>query len=104
MKSGYMMIDCHGMDLLGGSTPQTITGIYEKMDSALKYGKAVFAQNCVYGTGHPMTPIAVMIQREDEHTIVATSSILQIWVTDGATNNVTIASLVTANRTTKGVK
>lgn len=104
MKSGYMMIDCHGMNLLGGSTPQTIAGIYNALNNALKYNKAVYAQNCIYGTGHPMTPISVMVQREDEHTIVATSSILQIWVTDDATNNVTIVGLVNANRTVKGVK
>ena len=106
MKSGYTMIDCHGMNLLGGSTPQTIAGIYDKLVESLKYNKAVYAHNCNYGTGHPMTPIAVMAMREDEHTIIATSSILQIIVTDATTNNVTIASLIPSNRTTstKGVK
>ena len=39
-----------------------------------------------------MTPVQVMCQQEDANTIVATASILQIWVTK--TDSVTIASLV----------
>ena len=29
--SGYQIIDCDGLNLLGGSTPQTKTGLYKKM-------------------------------------------------------------------------
>ena len=78
--------------MLGGSTPQTKTGLYKKMSKALKDGKLIIAENCTYGAGHPMTPIPVFAQQEDANTIVATASILQIWVTK--TDSVTIASLV----------
>lgn len=98
------MIDCKGLNLLGGSTPQTIAGLFDESVKALASGKAVFAHNCIYGTGHPMTPVAVMGQRESEHEIVFTSSIFQIWVTDAATNNVTVVSLLNANRTAKTTK
>lgn len=101
LKGGYAMIDCKGLNLLGGSTPQTITGLYDASIEAIKTGKPISAHNCIYGEGHPMTPVPVMGQIEDEHTIVFTSSILQIWVTDAASDNVTVVSLLTANRSTK---
>lgn len=89
---GYQIIDCGGLNLLGGSTPQTKTGLYKKMQSALKSNKPVFASNCTYGVGHPMTPICVMCQQEDANTVVATASILQIWVTKE--DSVTVVSLL----------
>ena len=92
MNGGYQMIDCQGLNLLGGSTPQTKTGLYKKMQKALKDNKPVYAYNCIYGEGHPMTPIQIFAQQEDANTIVATSSILQIWI--AKTDSVTIASLV----------
>ena len=104
IKGGYCMIDCKGLNLLGGSTPQTIAGLFDESVKALASGKAIFAHNCIYGTGHPMSPVAVMGQRESDHVIVFTSSILQIWITDDATNNVTIESLITANRAAKNTK
>lgn len=90
--SGYQIIDCDGLNLLGGSTPQTKTGLYKKLQKALKDMKPVYACNCIYGEGHPMTPIQVMCQQEDANTIVCTSSILQIWVTKS--DSVTIVSLL----------
>lgn len=91
-NGGYQIIDCNGLNLLGGSTPQTKTGLYKKLQDALKSNKPIFAWNCIYGEGHPMTPVQVMAQQEDANTIVCTASILQIWVTKS--NSVTIVSLV----------
>lgn len=91
-KGGYQIIDCNGLNLLGGSTPQTKTGLYAKLKKALKDNVPIYAYNCIYGSGHPMSPIQVFAQQEDANTIVCTSSILQIWVTK--TDSVTIASLV----------
>lgn len=99
VKSGYCMVDCKGLNLLGGSTPQTIAGLFDECVKALASGKAVFAHNCIYGTGHPMSPVAVMGQLESDDEIVFTSSILQIRVKDD--NTVTIESLLTNNRTSK---
>lgn len=101
IKGGYAMIDCKGLNLLGGSTPQTINGIYNECSEALKSGKAIFAHNCIYGNGHPCSPVSVMGQQESDTTIVFTSSILQIWITNE--DSVTVESLITstAKSTTK---
>lgn len=90
--SGYQIIDCDGLDLLGGSTAQTKTGLYKKLQKALKDMKPIYACNCIYGEGHPMTPIQVFAQQEDSRTIIATASILQVVVT--SQDSVTINSLV----------
>lgn len=90
--SGYQLIDCAGLNLLGGLTPQTKTGLYKKVQQALKDMKPIFACNCIYGTGHPLTPIQVFVQQEDANTIIATASILQVIITK--TDSVTISSLV----------
>lgn len=91
-NGGYQIIDCQGLNLLGGSTPQTKTGLYNKLKEALKSNKPVFAYNCIYGDGHPMTPVQVMCQQESANTIVCTASILQIWVTNQ--DSVTVVSLL----------
>ena len=91
-KGGYQIIDCNGLNLLGGSTPQTKTGLYAKMKKALQDNIPIYAYNCIYGTGHPMSPIQVFVQQETETMIIATSSILQIRVQSDDT--VTITSLV----------
>lgn len=99
IKGGYAMIDCKGLNLLGGSTPQTISGIYAESLTAITSGKAIFAHNCIYGNGHDMSPVAVMGQIESEDTVIFTASILQIIVKNDDT--VTIESLITnSNRTT----
>lgn len=92
MIAGTQYIDCEGLNLLGGSTPQTKTGLYAKVKKALNVGIPIIAFNCIYGTGHPMSPIFIFAQQEDAHTIIATSSILQIVITDE--DSVTIRSLV----------
>lgn len=91
-KGGYQIIDCNGLNLLGGSTPQTKTGLYAKLKQALKDNIPIYAYNCIYGSGHPMSPIQVFAQQESATTIIATSSILQIIVNSNDT--VTVASLV----------
>lgn len=91
-NGGYQIIDCDGLNLLGGSTPQTKTGLYKKLQQALKDNKPIYAWNCIYGEGHPMTPVQIMAQQESSDTIVATASILQIWVTNQ--DSVTIVSLL----------
>ena len=98
LKGGYVLVDCKGLNLLGGSTPQSIDGLYAACDVAMKSGKPIIACNCIYGKGHECSPVAVMGQRESAHTIVFTSSILQVIVTDE--DSVTVVSLVTASRTT----
>lgn len=80
-NTGYVMIDCGGLNFLAESA-QTIEGIYERMEAAMSSGKAVYAANCLWGEGIPVTPISVLLTTPaGAGTIVATASTLQIWVT-----------------------
>lgn len=80
MNPGYIMIDCEELDLTE-EEPQTITGIYDRMQEALSTQKAVVACNCVWGDTGPVTPISVLLTTPAENTIVATASTLQVIVT-----------------------
>lgn len=91
-KGGYVLIDCKKMDLTKGSTEQTITGIYDRVKEAMNGGKPVYACNCVWGTGNPVTPINVIAIQEDTDTIICTASTLQIVVKN--TDKVTIVNMV----------
>lgn len=89
--SGYVLIDCDKLNLLGGATPQTKAGLYQRGLDAIKTGKPIIACNCEYGSGVPMTPISVMAI-EQSGTIIFTASILQITV--NSADSVTVASLL----------
>ena len=82
MKSGIFMVDCGGLNLLAES-PQTITGLYERVKTALKTNKPVFAYNIFFGSNNPMTPIGVMVNFEssDSDLLICTASTLQIRIT-----------------------
>lgn len=56
MKGGYILADCAGLDLSIG-TAQEISGIWDKAVTAISAGKPIIAQNCVYGTGVPVSPV-----------------------------------------------
>ena len=98
LKSGYCLIDCMGLNLLGGETPQTIGGLYDSAYDAFMSGKMCFACNCEYGEGVPMSPVPVMMIIEN-NTIIATSSILQVRISED--DSVIITSLLTTNRNKK---
>lgn len=89
-KTGYVVVDCTGINLLAQSKT-TVTGIYAKCQAAFDSGKPVFACNCVYGTGVPMSPIQVFGIKESGNYIF-TASILQLTIEDD--DGVTIASLI----------
>ena len=89
--SGYILIDAPTLDLTKGSTEQTISGIYARVQAAMKTNKPIFVENAKWGT-KVMTPIQVMCQQEDATTVVATASTLQIWITSA--DKVTIVNLV----------
>lgn len=96
--SGYVMVDCGGMNLLADSA-QTIAGLYAKCTKAYASGKQILACNANYGENVPMTPIPVFGIIEDG-VYILTASILQVRVTSA--DSVTITSLVTgAKKSTK---
>lgn len=89
-KTGYVVVDCTGIDLLADSKV-TVIGIYEKVKAAYETGKPMFACNCEYGTGVHMTPVPVMAIIE-AGVYIMTNSILQVRVDNE--DGVTIVSLL----------
>lgn len=80
MYNGIQTIDCNGLDLLKGDTPQTITGLYKKVQDAMTKNVEIIATNCIWGTGKPITPISVFAIQIASDTIICTASTLQIVI------------------------
>lgn len=98
MNGGYFMIDCDGLDLTK-QTAQTITGLYNRMKSAIVANKPVFAYNINFGENNPMTPICIIVNMESAESplIVGTAATLQLYVTSA--DSVTIVNLAPQTRT-----
>lgn len=91
MNGGYIMIDCHQMDLTKGSTPQTVNGLYNAVKRAMVCDKPLYAYNAIWGAGRPVTPIQVFVIDWGDY-LIATASTLQVVI---ATNDsVTINNMV----------
>ena len=88
MTNGYVLVDCKGLNLLGGETPQSISGLYNAAKTAFESGKPIFAVNCVYGTGVTASPVQVMGILE-AGVYILTASILQIRVSSNDTAIIT---------------
>lgn len=91
MKGGYTLIDCTGLDLIKGSTEQTIPGIYAKVKAAYKGGKMIIVQNCVWDDKGLVTPINAFAIDFGTY-FICTASTLQIIVTNQ--DKITINNLV----------
>ena len=103
MNGGYVMIDCTGLDLLLGDTPQTVTGLHARIADAVKTGKALYANNCIWGEGKPVTPVQVFaIYFADIETYIVTASTLQIIVPKN--DSVTIVNMAPNNRTVSATR
>lgn len=100
MNSGYIMIDCGGLNMLAESA-QTITGLYARCTEAYATGKPIIAYNINYGAGVPTTPIPVFGIIE-AGVYILTSSILQVRITSA--DSVTITSLVLNNSAKSSAK
>lgn len=82
MKGGYILIDCKGLDLTGGDTPQTISGIWSDAVRALEQKKPIVAQNCVYGSGVPVSPVNVFGWYIAVDEIVIVGATLHVHIKD----------------------
>ena len=91
MKGGYINIDCSGLDLIKGSEEQTISGLYERVKSAYKANKPIFAYNAIWDDKGLVTPIQVFVIDFGTY-FICTSSTLQIIVTNQ--DKVTINNMV----------
>ena len=77
MNTGYVKVDCTGIDLTKG-TKQTITGIYKQVCDAMATGKLIIAENLSWGD-KAVTPVHVFaIDWGSE--IIVTASTLQVHV------------------------
>ena len=91
MNGGYIMVDCTGLDLIKGSTPQTINGIYNATKRAMPINKPIYAINCIWGDVGSVTPIQCMVIDFGDY-LICTASTLQIIISPDDT--VTINNLV----------
>ena len=90
MKGGYALINCKGLDLKVASG-QTIAGLYDNVVTAMKRGKAIFANNLKWGND-TVSPVAVFANFDGtDDYVVCTASTLQIVVTKN--NAVTINNM-----------
>lgn len=89
-NSGYVMVDCGGLDL-NDSTEQTIDGIYDRAVEALASGKLALATNCVM-SGMPCSPIAVVAWDQGDDGVIATGHVLRIVIAKD--DGVTVTNLV----------
>lgn len=79
MQPGYIQIDCTGLDLLKGSTPQTVDGLYKRVKVAMGIGKPIMVYNAVWGTGRAVTPLLTFAIDWGDF-IICTASTLQIVI------------------------
>ena len=89
MNSGYIMVDCGGLDL-NDSTEQTIDGIYDRSVEALATGKPVLAINCFMSSA-PCTPVSVAAWDEGTQ-IIATGHVFRVVIAPD--DGVTVINLV----------
>lgn len=80
MVGGYNLVDCKGLDLTGGDTPQSITGIWNEAVTALKLNKPIVAYNCVYGTGVTVSPVTCFGWYISSTEIVVVGATLHIHI------------------------
>ena len=93
MNGGYFMVNLKGLDLTSAEE-QTITGLYDQMQKAIKSGKPLIGYGAVWGSNSdsPLTPIHFFAQQWNSTMVVGTSSILNITCTNA--DKVTVTSLV----------
>ena len=94
MRGGYVNLDCVGLDLIKGSTEQSISGIYSKVKDAMNQNKPIYACNAVWGSNGVVTPIEVFCIDFGDY-IIATASTLQVVITKA--DKVTINNMAPAN-------
>ena len=84
------MIDCTGLDLIKGQTPQIISGMFNLVKTAMKTNKPMYCVNANWD-GAFVSPIQVFAIEFDGYIIV-TASTLQVNITNA--DVITITSMV----------
>ena len=89
-NSGYIMVDCGGLDL-NDSAEQEIIGLYSRAKEALATGKPCYATNC-FMSEMPCSPVSVVAWDQGNDGIIATGHVLRITI--AADDGVTVTNLV----------
>lgn len=103
-NGGYIMVDCTGLDL-NTSTKQTVTGIFNRVETAFKTGKPIYCVGATFnisGTGNTTSPISVILNSDENGGYVATASTLQLWI--DSDDGVQIVNLAPASNKSKSSK
>ena len=90
MNSGYILVDCGGLELNSAST-QSITGLYKRAKAALATGKPAYAVNCLMNDGY-CSPVSVAAWQEDSTTIIATGHVFRVSIESD--DDVTVTNLI----------
>lgn len=102
MNGGYYLVDCKNLDLTGGDTPQTISGIWNKAKTAIATGKPIIAENCIYGTGVPVSPVTCFGWYISSTEIVIVGATLHIHIKNDDT--LTVLDVAASTQTRKAGK
>lgn len=92
MASGYILVDCTGVELTADSAT-TISGLHAKAKAAKDTGKACYACNCTYN-GYKVSPIPVQVIEVSGGTIIASAEWLQVFITSA--DSVTVQNMLSA--------
>lgn len=90
VNGGYIMLDCTGLDLTKGDTPQTLVGMFNRVKQAMETNKPMYCVNANWDNAY-CSPIQIFAIEFDGYIIV-TASTLQVTVTDE--DVITISSMV----------
>lgn len=88
--NGYIIIECTGIDMLSEES-QSLTGLYERVQEAIKSGKPIYATGLTWGEQGTISPIEIFTVQFDGY-VVCTASTIQIIV--ASDDSVTINNLI----------
>ena len=91
MKGGYYLVDCENLDLTSTESV-TKTGFWQKAKDALAINKPLVAYNCLYGTGHPVSPVPAFGWYLSDSSIVIVGATLHIII--GSDDSVIVQDVV----------
>lgn len=94
LAGGYFMLDGGGLDLTTGSTPVTISGIYDRCKTAINSPKEIVAYNLKYATKN-VSPVPCFGWQIADDEIVLVSATIHVHVksTDAVTTIDVVSSI-----------
>lgn len=66
---GYVMVDCKGLDLVGGGEESSLA-LYDELLKAISTNKPVVLYNCHYGENNLLTPVSAFLYVDSTTVVV----------------------------------